>query len=115
MIGHPFPGCLPVARFVRGHLYELHLTHGIVGEFVRLSNRFYRFIVVTSDNVKDTLHKRHLFVAHIVSMSHHQVREINPDSLPLYINWHHHTDLYRDLLSSQKILTGKKCPVRLTT
>jgi len=113
MIGHPFPDCPRVARFVAGHIYKMSLLYGILVVFLKKSNRFYRFKVLSSEGVKDKIHKRNWYIVKDAAIPHYHVKEVTPDNLPLYINWCYHTDLYKDLLSGHKKLAGTKCLTRL--
>lgn len=112
MIGRPYEGCPRVSRFAAGHIYEMLLTYGILVMFLK-KGRFYRFHVLASEGVKDKINKRKWYIVRDTGIPHYHIKEVSPEDLPLYINWVHHTDLYKNLLSGDKKLSGTKCPTRL--
>lgn len=107
MVGSAYPGCPPVARFVAGHLYELCLVYEQLVVFERKDKR-YHFRLIASNRDKARYNSPRLIYGD-ESLRHFHIKEIDATLLPLYINYRYHTDIYRDLLSGQHVLAGKKC------
>ena len=112
MVGHPYEGCPRVARFVRGHIYEMRLLRDLLLMFVQ-KGKHYHFRLIASGYVGDKIHKRERCIFREDSIPHFHIKEVDQDQLPLYINWVYRTKLYNNLVSGQRKLRGTKCPSRL--
>lgn len=111
MVGRCYPGCPPVQRFVKGHIYAMCHSSEEVGEFSWKSQRAYVFNWLASNGIRyKSLPKQLRIQKKDIFM--YAIKEVPQEDLPLYLNYLL-TPRYHQLLSSTpKILEGEKCPVR---